>query len=175
MVTVVMASMGIEEIMPVQSKIDTTTVPDVFVNAIDYPAEQTAVAKRGEEITINTYTADDFVGIKDAPANASSFLGVKFNVSDFSFASDSYVQGFLIGFNTSAPDTCLILMTSMNIGKEAGIGTNEVWIRIKVDGIVKLELFYNFPQLFPSIFPHNPYFHQIIPLNTPFNQAQLSK
>jgi len=70
----------------------------------------------------------------------TSLLGVKFNVSDFSFASTNYVTGILDFFNTSAANTTVVLMSSMNIKKLNIPGQqNNVYTRVKVDGSTVLE------------------------------------
>ncbi|MBW3018128.1 hypothetical protein KY325_03145, partial [Candidatus Woesearchaeota archaeon] len=71
--------------------------------------------------------------------NASSLLGVGFNVSDCTFASETYIQCALVYFNTSIPDIDLIMLASMNVRKDSGGGVNEVWARVQVDNITQTE------------------------------------
>ncbi len=69
----------------------------------------------------------------------TSLQAVKFNVSDFSFGSDTYVEEVIVNFNTTGEQTNLTLMTSMNIVKLTRGGSSAVWTRIKVDGTEVLE------------------------------------
>ncbi|MCK4670620.1 MAG: PGF-pre-PGF domain-containing protein [Nanoarchaeota archaeon] len=69
----------------------------------------------------------------------TSFLATNFTVQDFTFSSSTYVDGIAVSFNTTNTSTYYILMTSMNILKSTGAGTNEVWTNISIDGIQILE------------------------------------
>ncbi len=69
----------------------------------------------------------------------TSIFGVDFDTTNFSFASSDYVIGVLKLFNTSRPSVNLSFFSSMNIKKLTGLGANDVWVRIKVDNIAKLE------------------------------------
>jgi hypothetical protein len=74
----------------------------------------------------------------NASATNTSFLGVKINSSDCSFASSDYVTCTLVIFNTTDP-TNFTLLSSMNLKKLSGRTTNEVWSRVKVDDETALE------------------------------------
>jgi len=69
----------------------------------------------------------------------TSFYGVKLNESDFSFSSATYVKGIEVGFNTSEQNLNLEFMSSMNVYKQSGIGTSEIWVNLTVDGRQILE------------------------------------
>lgn len=64
----------------------------------------------------------------------TALLGVPFDIIDFNFSSSSYVTGANVTFNTSASETGLIVMTSMNIEKVSGVSQNVVSARVIVDG-----------------------------------------
>lgn len=76
-----------------------------------------------------------------APPGAvnTSLLGVNFSVDDFSFASLTFTEAFSFIFNTSGASTDIIILSTMNILKSTGGGTNEVWVNISVDGTEVLE------------------------------------
>jgi PGF-CTERM protein len=54
--------------------------PDVFANATDYPAGQTA-AKQGETVTINAYVTDAGAGVKEVKVKVSSINATRTNVT----------------------------------------------------------------------------------------------
>jgi hypothetical protein len=68
-----------------------------------------------------------------------SLSGVKFNITDFSFASSTYAELVSESFNTTAANTTLIIMSSMNVLKLSGEETTKVFTRIKIDGGTILE------------------------------------
>ena len=67
----------------------------------------------------------------------TSLLGASFNISDFSFSSIDYVTGFDGNFSTG--DVEIFLLSSMNIEKVSGVGTNIITIRIRIDGSTVVE------------------------------------
>jgi len=69
----------------------------------------------------------------------TSFYGVKLNESAFSFSSATYVKGIEASFNTSQQNLNLEFMSSMNVYKQSGIGTSEIWVNLTVDGKQVLE------------------------------------
>ncbi len=83
----------------------------------------------------NTVGGENFAPLGDIislPVN-TSILAVPFDVDDFSFSSSSFVEGIRINFNTSRPITNFIVLSSMNIEKITGAGTNIVSARILLD------------------------------------------
>jgi len=74
-----------------------------------------------------------------AAAQNTSFYSIKLNVANFTFASADYAAAEKVSFNTTEPNITVYLMTSMNIQKISGDDTNQVWIRVKIDGTPRLE------------------------------------
>lgn len=69
----------------------------------------------------------------------TSLKGAKFNVSDFSFASSSYVTGIIEEFNTTSTNTELVLFTTFNILKLTGGASNDIWVKVTVNETKHLE------------------------------------
>ncbi len=68
-----------------------------------------------------------------------SFLAVDLDVPDIVFSSSDYVEGIRINVTTTESNKNYTLISTMNILKLSGGGTNEVWVRVCVDDEVKLE------------------------------------
>lgn len=64
----------------------------------------------------------------------SSLLGNAFPISDFNISSSSYETGLNVTFNSSLPTTSMILMTSMDVKKQTGNLSNDVYARVILDG-----------------------------------------
>ncbi len=69
----------------------------------------------------------------------TSIYATALNVSDFTFASSTYIEGINAEFNTSLPDINLALLSTMNVVKQTGARENEVWVKVLVDGSIILE------------------------------------
>ncbi|MGD9381055.1 MAG: hypothetical protein PVI03_01275 [Candidatus Thorarchaeota archaeon] len=89
---------------------------------------------------------EDFWGYQDVTpqrvitgSDYSALLGVGFPIADFNITLDTYFTGINVSFNSSLPTTDMILMTSMNVKKETGNGTNDIWAKVIFDGAVILE------------------------------------
>jgi|GEM_PF-3248971 len=64
----------------------------------------------------------------------AALYAVKYNISDFQFASDTYVDSVSIYFNTSASSTNFALLSTMNVRKVDGTLPNDVYCLVRVDG-----------------------------------------
>lgn len=79
-----------------------------------------------------TSSSEDYV----FPIVNTTIPSVKFNVSDFSFSSSSYVTASNMTFNSTASETTYILVSSLNVKAETGNGTRDVYGRLIVDGTI---------------------------------------
>jgi len=64
----------------------------------------------------------------------TSIPAVRFNVSDFDFASSTYVTAANESFNTTASEATMLLVTSFNAKAETGNETRDVYARVIMDG-----------------------------------------
>lgn len=88
----------------------------------------------------NTVFGDNFAPLGDALmlSENTSLLGADFDVADFSFSSTEFVPAGNISFNTSNSQTNFTLLSSMNIEKISGGGTNIITVRVTVDSNIIL-------------------------------------
>lgn len=64
----------------------------------------------------------------------TSIYGIELNLSDFNLDTDEYILESSFLFNTSLLQTNISLLSSMNVLKLTGAGSNEVWVNVSLDG-----------------------------------------
>lgn len=75
------------------------------------------------------------VSLGSEEISSTSLLAINTELEDFSFSDSEFVDASIINFNTSAPNTTFMILSSMNIEKLSAGGTNVITTRIILDSV----------------------------------------
>jgi len=91
---------------------------------------------------LNTEGYGNLKSEEDAPSVLfvnTTLMATNITAQNFNFSSSTYITGVNITFNTSAPDTNLTILSSMNIKRVSGGATSIISTNITIDGTQVLE------------------------------------
>jgi hypothetical protein len=96
-------------------------IDNVFIEKYHYPAPQI------------------LLGSEESPAFNTTVPAVKLNDLNFSFSSASYTTAYNVTFNTTAPVTTMLFVSSFNVKAETGNTTRDVYARVIIDGSTEID------------------------------------
>jgi len=106
---------------------DTGYLDDIYVSVL----ENVTIYQTRNVVTLGPEQQQNVT--PTGPTNVS-LPGASFEVNDFNFSTNTYVPFLNQSFNTTAANTNLIIMSSMNVLRLSGAATRTVSINVSVDG-----------------------------------------